>query len=110
MSCTHHPTCNESLRAARATVKVLTATKREDLLTEYYDVFERLRGLSGEHHIVTDEIVKPVIHRPRRVPVPLRDQIKAKLGEMLKRDIIIPGRFARVVQASIRCMLSCKIV
>ena len=39
------PTPRASLRAARATVKVQTTTKREDRLTEYNDVFKGQGGL-----------------------------------------------------------------
>ena len=78
------PAPRSSLRkAVRAAVKA-----QSDLLTEYKDVFEGLSDLPGEYHIVTDEAVKPVIHPPRRVPVSLREQIKAKLDEMVQRDII----------------------
>ena len=69
----------------RAAVKA-----QSDLLAEYKDVFEGLCDLPGEYHIVTDEAVKPVIHPPRRVPVSLREQIKAKLDELVQRDIITP--------------------
>ena len=77
------PALRLSLRKAeRAAVKA-----QSDLLT---DVFEGLGDLPGEYHIVTDEAVKPVIHPPRRVPLSLGDQIKAKLDEMVQRDIITP--------------------
>ena len=80
------PAPRSSLRkAVRAAVKA-----QSDLLAEYKDVFEGLGDLPGEYHIVTDEAVKPLIHPPRRVPVSLREQIKAKLDEMVQRDIITP--------------------
>ena len=80
------PAPRSSLRkAVRAAVKA-----QSDLLAEYKDVFEGLGDLPGEYHIVTDEAVKPVIHPPRRVPVSLREKIKAKLDEMVQRDIITP--------------------
>ena len=69
----------------RAAVKA-----QSDLLTEYNDVFEGLGDLPGEYHIVTAEAVKPVIHPPRRVPVSLREHIKAKLDEMVQQDIFTP--------------------
>ena len=34
--------------------------------------------------------VTPVIHPPRRVPVPLREKSKEKLAEMVQREIIKP--------------------
>ncbi|RLJ22758.1 hypothetical protein DJ031_00290, partial [bacterium endosymbiont of Escarpia laminata] len=81
-----HPAPRSSLRkAVRAAVK-----EKDDLLTEFKDVFEGLGELPGEYHIVTDESVAPVIHPPRRVPVPLRARIKEKLDEMVQRGIIKP--------------------
>ena len=80
------PAPRSSLRkAVRAAVKA-----QADLLEEYKDVFEGLGDLPGEYHIVTDETVTPVVHPPRRVPVPLRERIKAKLHDMVMRDIITP--------------------
>ena len=43
-----------------------------DLLEEYKNVFGGLGDLPGEYHIVTDDIVPPGVHPPRRVPVALR--------------------------------------
>ena len=80
------PAPRSSLRkAVRAAVK-----ERIDLLTEFKDVFEGLGELPGEYHIVTDDSVTPVIHPPRRVPVPLREKIKEKLDDMVQREIITP--------------------
>ena len=61
-----------------------------ELLSEYSDVFGGLGELPGEYHIVTDDTVKPAIHPPRRVPVPLREKVQAKLDEMVQRNIITP--------------------
>lgn len=61
-----------------------------DILEEYKDVFEGLGDLPGEHHIVTDDTVPPVVHPPRRVPVALRNQIKEKLDEMVTSGILAP--------------------
>ena len=80
------PAPRSSLRkAVRAAVK-----EKADLLTEFKDVFEGLGELPGEYHIVTDDSVTPVIHPPRRVPVPLRERVKEKLDEMVQREIIKP--------------------
>ena len=45
--------------------------------------------LPGEYHIVTDDAVLPVVHRPRRVPVALRNHIE-NLDEMVASDVINP--------------------
>ena len=78
------PAPRSSMRnAVRAAVKEIV-----DLLTELKDVFEGLGELPEEYHIVTDESVTPVIHPPRRVPVPSREKIKEKLDDMVQRRII----------------------
>ncbi|PFX12592.1 Transposon Tf2-9 polyprotein [Stylophora pistillata] len=49
-----------------------------DLLDEYKDVFQGLGDLPGEYHLVTDDVVPPVVHPPL-------------LNEMVASDIINPG-------------------
>ena len=60
---------------------------RDKVLSEYKDVFEGL-GHIGDTTIITNPSVKPVQHAPRRVPVALRDRVKAKLDE-LERKVIV---------------------
>jgi len=47
------------------------STVATDLLHKYKDVIEGLGDLPGEYHIVTDDVVPPVVHPPSRVPVAL---------------------------------------
>jgi hypothetical protein len=68
-------------------VSVVTAGC-DPLLQEFNDVFEGLGKLEGQHTIVTDPSVKPVVHPPRRLPVALIDQVQEKLDNMVKDDII----------------------
>ena len=74
----------------QSTTSVHTAVGATDLLDEYKDVFQGLGGLPGAYHIVTDDTVLPVVHPPCRVPVALQDQIKNKLDEIVKSDVIAP--------------------
>ena len=60
---------------------------RDKILSEYKDVFEGL-GHIGDTTIITDHSVKPVQHAPRRVPVALRDRVKAKLDELERKGIV----------------------
>lgn len=58
------------------------------LLDKFKNVFEGLRDLLGEYHIVTDAAVPPVVIPPRCAPMALPERIKKKLGEMVENDII----------------------
>ena len=52
------------------------------------NVFTGLGCLPGEYHIEVDPTMKPVQHAPRRVPVPLKTKLKAKIEDMKKKGII----------------------
>ena len=58
-------------------------------MKEYEDVFTGLSCLPGEYHIEVDTAIKPVQHAPRRVPVPLKSNLKEKIDEMEKQGIIV---------------------
>ena len=60
---------------------------RDQILSDYRDVFEGL-GHIGYTTIITDPSVKPVQHAPRRVPVALRDRVKAKLDDLERKRIV----------------------
>ncbi|XP_019614003.1 PREDICTED: uncharacterized protein K02A2.6-like [Branchiostoma belcheri] len=60
----------------------------EQIVEKYTDVFEGLGCLPGEYHIEIDKDVKPVQHLPRRVPVPLKAQLKAKIEELERKNVI----------------------
>jgi len=60
---------------------------RDQILSHYKDVFEGL-GHIGHGTIITDPSVKPVQHAPRRVPVALRNRVKAKLDDMERKGIV----------------------
>ena len=59
----------------------------ESILRRYKDVFEGL-GHIGDTAFVTDEKVCPVQHAPRRVPIALRNEVKAKLAELEVKGIV----------------------
>ena len=60
---------------------------RDQILSDYKDVFKGL-GHIGDTTIVPDPSVKPMQHSPRRVPVALRDKVKAKLDDLEKKGIV----------------------
>ncbi|CAB3985408.1 Transposon Ty3-G Gag-Pol poly, partial [Paramuricea clavata] len=74
-------------------ILALTIKPPEDnsyVAEEYADVFDGLGEIPGAHTITIEDTAKPVIHAPRRVPVALRSQIKAKLDELVDRKVIVP--------------------
>lgn len=70
-------------------VKNSTITK-ETLVTKNKDVFEGLGTYDKPYQITLRDDAVPVIHHPRRVPPALHQQLKAKLHDMVKTEIICP--------------------
>lgn len=70
----------------------LTITPKDSsyVTDEYADDFEGLGEIPGAYTIAIDDTAKPVVHAPPRVPVALRPQIKAKLDELVEREVIVP--------------------
>ena len=46
--------------------------------------------LEGQYHIRLDESTTPVQHAPRRIPVPLREELQCTLADMTQQGIIAP--------------------
>ena len=56
---------------------------------KYATVFgDGIGELEGEYRIRLDDAVDPIQHAPRRVPVALKDRLKATLDDMVRDDII----------------------
>jgi hypothetical protein len=51
-------------------------------------LFSGLGCLPGYHHINVKPEITPVIHAPRKVPIALRDRVKAELQRMVDMDVI----------------------
>ena len=60
----------------------------DPLLDEYADVFKGLGKLAGQYKITVDEIMKPVFHPPRRLPVAIIERVPRKHEEMTTDGII----------------------
>jgi hypothetical protein len=67
----------------------VTASASTSIIDEFADLFTGVGCLSGEHHIVVDPSVKPVIHAARRVPLALQPKLKQTLDELVKSGIIV---------------------
>ena len=57
---------------------------------EYPDVSQGLGRLKDSYSIETDESVRPVVHAPRRVPVPVREKVRKKLDELDSDGVLTP--------------------
>ena len=60
---------------------------RDQIFRDYSDVFEGL-GHFGDTKIVTEPSITPVQHSPSRLPVALRERVKAKLADLKKKGIV----------------------
>ena len=60
----------------------------ECLLREFDDVFNDVGCVPGEHHIVVDPTVKPVIHAQRKVPLAIQPKLKQLLDRHVSNGII----------------------
>ena len=82
-------TCSElGLITVNRVNRVNADNSSSDLIEEFSDVFEGLGCLEGEYHIDTDPDVPPVQHAPRRVPVPMKAKLKAKIKELEQQGVI----------------------
>ena len=64
-----------------------TLTKAQ-VLSEYKDVFTGLGRLPGHYHIDVDHSVTPTQNTRRRVPIPVRAELKTKLDSMKDKGIL----------------------
>ena len=80
--------CNAECMRQLSEVKGAKPTTTEDILSNYEDIFSGLGKLSGEYKIEIDQNVKPMQNHPRRVPLPLKTELKRKLEEMVNQGVI----------------------
>jgi len=60
------------------------------VLKDYSDVFDGLGQIPGEYTIQTNLDIPPTVQPPHRIPVPLKQTVKAELESMTKKGIIAP--------------------
>ena len=61
---------------------------RESLIHEFTEVVTGLGEMPGEYEIQMDPSVTPVQHRPRKVPVMLKDDVIVKLKQLEEQGVI----------------------
>ena len=66
----------------------VTSLTKDEVLTEYRDVFGGLGRLPGHYHIDMDPDVKPVQNTGRRVPLPVKAEVKAKLQDLEQSGVL----------------------
>ena len=67
------------------------ALTKEAVIKAFPEVFSESVGkLEGEYHIKLHKAAWPTQHTPRRVPVALREQLRAELDRMVHKNIIAP--------------------
>ena len=65
-------------------------TSTEDILKHYSDVIgDEIGCLPDKYEIKIDSSVTPVVHPPRPVPAPIRDQVRRELEHLENSDIIV---------------------
>ena len=57
---------------------------------EYADVFRGLGRLKDSYSIEIDDSIRPVVHAPRRIPVPMRNKVHEKLEQLMNEGVITP--------------------
>ncbi|XP_061190307.1 uncharacterized protein K02A2.6-like [Saccostrea echinata] len=70
------------------TISNYSPITKEQLLTEYKNVFEGIGRLEGDFNLVVDKFIPPVAHPPRRVLLALKAQLKDKLDRLENLNII----------------------
>ena len=69
-------------------IDVSSNVRSDPILYEFTDIFTGIGCLEGTYSIQVDEGFRPVVHPPRKVPVPLRDTLKLELDNMVKSGIL----------------------
>ena len=61
---------------------------QEQILQDYQDVFTGLGKLPGVYHIEIDPNTKQVQENPRRVPIPIKEELKHKIDELEAMNVL----------------------
>jgi len=62
----------------------------ETVLEQYADLFSGFGKFPGEVSLETDPSITPVRAPPRRIPLHLRDKVKAEIDNLCSNDILVP--------------------
>ena len=65
-----------------------TSLTKEQVLTDFADIFKRLGRMKGKLHLEVDDSVSPVVMPPRRVPVALKGKFKEELDRLIDVGVL----------------------
>lgn len=83
------PSCQQLDVVRRVDAVQSLSPANVSIIEEFADVFTGIGCMPGEHHIVIDNSVRPVIHPARRVPIALQPKLKKTLDSLVQSGIII---------------------
>ena len=75
---------NEALTTAQR-----TSLTKEQVLTDFADIFKELGRMEGKLHLEVDDSVSPVIMSPRRVPVALKGEFKEEIDRLVDVGVLM---------------------
>ena len=87
-SLTPQTTTTTATKAKDGPEKLKPLSSREDLINAYPDRFEGIGRFPGTYHITLRDDARPVVHAPRKCPIAIRPQVRAKLDEWVSQGII----------------------
>ena len=65
-----------------------TSLTKEQVLTDFADIFKGLGRMEGKLHLEVDDSVSPVVMPPRRVPVALKGKLKGELDCLIDVGVL----------------------
>ena len=65
-----------------------TSLTKEQVLTDFADIFKGLGRMEGKLHLEVDDSVSPVVMPPRRVPVALKGKFKEELDRLIDVGVL----------------------
>ena len=65
-----------------------TSLTKEQVLTDFEDIFKGLGRMEGKLHLEVDDSVSPVVMPPRRVPVALKGKFKEELDRLIDVGVL----------------------
>ena len=74
---------NQALAASQS-----TSLTKEQVLTDFADIFKGLGRMQGKLHLEVDDSVSPVVMPPRRVPVALKEKFKEEIDRLIDVGVL----------------------
>ena len=59
------------------------------IVKSYRHLFKGLGCLPGMYTIQDNKTIRPVVHPPRKIPIAIKDKVKAELDRMIEMDVVV---------------------